>query len=668
MKLKDAQNRHQELKTIIAKHDHAYYVLDRPIIGDFEYDQLFTELLKLEADFPQLDISDSPSQRVGGTALDVFSKVAHRQPMLSLANSYSIDDLEAFDERCKKFLSSGDEIVYFAEPKFDGLALELVYENGALIRAITRGDGLIGEDVTLNIKTIRSIPLKLALNNPPSLLEVRGEVLMKKSEFQKLNEEQQEQGLQIFANPRNAAAGAVRQLDSKITAKRPLSFFAYALGAVDGISFLNQNDLETFFEKCGLPVLLSHSKVCSNIAEVKKYYSDFEAVRPSLPFDTDGIVVKVNSFAQQEELGLIARSPRWATAAKYKPQQATTIVENITIQVGRTGALTPVAIMTPVKVGGVTISNATLHNQDEITRKDIRIGDTVIVHRAGDVIPEIVEVITQCRPTKSVPFIISATCPACGQNAVKHEDEVVLRCVNPFCQAVLKESLKHFVSRRAMNIEKVGDKLIDSLVDKGLVHNFSDLYLLTDEKLRVLDRQGDKSIQNILSSISSSKKPTLARFIYSLGIRYVGEQTAKHLAKTFKTLESFLKAEEGDLLSVEEVGTKVAACLLRFLGDSKMQAEIKNLISAGIEIQNEQTITSDGPLFGKTFVITGTLPVKRDEAKDFIEKNGGKVTSSVSAKLNYLVVGDDPGSKVDKAQALGVSILAWDDLLKMIQM
>lgn len=664
-----SKKRHEELKKIISEHDYNYHVLDKPIISDYDYDKLYAELLKIEKSESGLDLSDSPSQRVGATPLGAFEKVAHRLPMLSLANSYSPEDIIEFDERIRKFLKTEKPVEYFAEPKFDGLSMELVYENGALTRAITRGDGSVGEDVTQNIKTIKSIPLRLKTTRPPSLLEVRGEVLMFKADFAKLNEQQQENGQQTFANPRNAAAGTIRQLDSKIAASRPLRFVAYALGAVEGIEFKMQADISAFFEKVGIPTAPALDpklvRVCETAEEAVEYYHSIEKMRPKLPFDIDGTVIKVNSTRVQDDLGLVARSPRWATAAKFKPEQAETVVENISVQVGRTGALTPVAIMKPVRVGGVTVTNATLHNQEEIDRKDVRVGDTVIIQRAGDVIPEVVEVVLAKRPKNSEPFTIPSKCPACGSKVHKLEGEVVTRCTNPLCIAIVKESLKHFVARRAMNMDKIGDRLIETLVDEKLVTKFSDLFRLKKDQLLELERQGEKSVDNIINSIESSKHTTLARFIFALGIRFVGEQTAKHVANHFVTIENFLGAKEDDLLQVPEIGPKVAKAILEWLSNPKLVKDIKEMISLGVEFEAPKRATS-GKLSGMSFLITGTLPVKRDDAKDFIEQNGGKILGSVSAKLNYLVVGDDPGSKLDKAQGLGVTIISWAELQEMV--
>ncbi len=659
------KERYDRLKKLIEYHNQLYFQKDTPEISDYEYDQIFKELIEIEKAHPEWVDPNSPSRRVGGEVLESFKKVAHRIPMLSLSNSYDPDDITAFDERIKRFLNHSGEWDYFCEPKFDGLAVELIYKKGHLVQAITRGDGYTGEDVTHNIKTIRSLPLKLKTAQPPNLLEVRGEVLIFKEDFLKMNELQQENGKLTFANPRNAAAGTVRQLDSKIAASRPLQFFAYGVGSAEGLSFQNQSEMTKYFGSVGLPVAERYVRVCRTISEVLDYYHNIEKQRSKLEFDIDGIVVKVNSIRIQEDLGMVARSPRWATAAKFKPEQAITKIEAIVVQVGRTGALTPVAIMKPVHVGGVTVTNATLHNQDEIDRKDVRIGDTVVVQRAGDVIPEVVRVILEKRPPSSTPFKIPSNCPACCQPVQKPEDEVVSRCVNSLCPAIVKESLKHFVSRRAMNIEKVGDRLIETLVDRKLVKNYSDIYRLKQETLLELDRMGDKSVQNILNSIENSKKTNLARLIFAFGIRYVGEQTARHLADHFLSLKAFMSATYEDLLKVPEIGPKVAEALVKWLSNPVVQQEAYDLVSLGVEIASPQRMAS-GPLSGLSFVITGTLPLTRDEAKDLIEQNGGKTMSSVSSKLDYLVVGDDPGSKIDKATSLGVKIITWSDLLKML--
>lgn len=656
---------YSKLCALIDHHNELYHAHDKPEISDFEFDQLMSLLLKVESLHPNWITLHSPSHRVGGAVLSHFGKALHRKPMLSLSNSYNAEDILEFNNRIKKFLKTETEFVFFCEPKFDGLSMELVYEKGFLTKAITRGDGTTGELVTQNVKTIKTIPLKLKTKTPPDLLEIRGEILIHKTDFAELNEYQQAEGLPTFANPRNAAAGTIRQLDPRITAERPLKFYAYALGDYQGIKFTNQKDIYDSFQALGIPTYPKLTKVCYNIAEVTDFYSDFEKKRHDLPFDVDGIVIKVYDFKLQEELGLVARSPRWATAAKFAPQQAQTKILEIQCQVGRTGAITPVAIMEPVKVGGVTITNATLHNQEEIDRKDVRIGDTVTIQRAGDVIPEIVEVILDKRPSHSKPFRLPESCPSCHEALTHPEEEVVVRCVNPYCPAKIKESLKHFASRRAMNIEKLGDRWIDIFVDSGFVKGFSDFYKLEKEQLLTLDRQGEKSAENILKSISQSRQTTLARFIYALGIRYVGETTAKHLANHFVTVKNFLDAKDQELLEIPEIGPKVALAIQEWLHNKANVTEVQNLMDAGIVFE-KATRNTEGPLKGKSFLITGTLSISRDEAKDIIEKQGGKILSSVSSKLNYLVVGTDPGSKLEKAQGLGVSIINWEDVEKML--
>ncbi|OQW47814.1 MAG: DNA ligase (NAD(+)) LigA [Proteobacteria bacterium SG_bin7] len=668
----------EALRDKIREHDHNYYVLDRPTISDKEYDRLFSLLIDLERKFPEFLTPDSPTQRVGGRPMDKFEKIAHRTPMLSLQNTYNTEDLFDFDKRVKKFLETSKEVEYFCELKFDGLAIELIYESGILISALTRGDGTVGENVFGNVKTIKSVPLKLKTNNPPKLLEARGEILILKNDFLQMNEQLQEAGEVTFANPRNAAAGTIRQLDPKIASQRPLKLFSYSVGKVEGISFETQDEIEKTLMDLGLPglgvsefekIVSGKAKndlgtVVSGIDEVIEYYNYINSIRHDLPFDIDGIVVKLNNLILQDRLGFVARSPRWATAAKFAPEQGQTVIENIAVQVGRTGALTPVAIMTPVKVGGVTITNATLHNQDEISRKDVRVGDHVIIQRAGDVIPEIVSVIFDRRPKNSVPFILPKNCPVCGSKSVLIEGEAVTRCLNSLCEARLKESIKHFVGRRAMNIEKMGDKIIEALVDAGLIKSFSDIYKLTKEDFFKLERQGEKSVSNLLESIEKSRGTTLSRLIYALGIRFVGEQTAKDLASHYKTLENFLETSEDELLSIEGIGPKVAVTVTTELKSKTFVKEVKSL-DKQLRLETAPKPEST-KLVGKTFLITGTLPIKRDDAKGIIEKNGGKIVSSVSKNLDYLVVGDDPGSKLEKANSLGIKILSWSDLENLL--
>ncbi len=670
--------RHLELAHLIEEHNHKYHVLDAPIIPDREYDQLYQELLSLETEYPELINELSPSQRVGGKPLEKFQKGEHRKPMLSLQNSYSVEDILEFDKRVKKFLHSEQDVEYFCDPKLDGLALELIYEEGRLTSALTRGDGTTGENVISNIRTIRSIPLRLKTAHPPKLVEIRGEVLMFKKDFLELNQQQQESGETPFANPRNAAAGTIRQLDPKIAASRPLRFFGYALGEYKGVEFPTMYDMQKIFSDWGVPTVGTANALknisfrsglsvkCKTALDTTNYYNAIQKLRRDLPFEIDGVVIKVNSLQLQEELGFIARSPRWASAAKFEPENATTVIKNIIVQVGRTGALTPVAIMEPVSVGGVTITNATLHNQDEIDRKDIRIGDTVRIHRAGDVIPEIIEVLLDKRDKKSQPFEIPKKCPVCKSETFKAEGEVVTRCPNPVCDARLKESLKHFVSKRAMKIDKVGDKIIDIFVDNGLVHSFSDLYKLTKDNILSLDRQGEKSANNVIDSIDQSRKTTLPRFIYALGIRFVGEQTAKLLADQYLTLDAFLESKEEDLIQVDGVGPKVARSISESLSQKNFVKEIHRIIEAGVEIEASKKVKASSKLAGLTFVITGTLPMDRDEVKTLIESHGGKASGSVSKKTNYVLAGDSAGSKVDKATELGVQIIDWEAFNKLI--
>ncbi len=681
----DPEKRYSELKRLIREHDYNYFVLDRPVITDYEYDQLFAELLKLEREYPDILTPDSPSQRVGGEPISEFQKRPHRKPMISLANTYSVDEVRDFDQRVKKFLESDAEVNYFCEPKFDGLAIELIYEDGRLVGALTRGDGSVGENVISNIKTIRSTPLALK-DNPPKLLEVRGEVLMYKRDFAALNDAQQEAGEMTFANPRNAAAGSLRQLDPRITAKRPLRLFSYAPGVVEHANIVSQAQWLNFLQTLGLPALNSApwkvaksqiakgyspgsplAALCVGIEEAIEYYDQILKIRHSLPFDIDGVVIKVDSWSLQERLGTIARSPRWATAAKFPPEQATTTIEDIIVQVGRTGALTPVAVMKPVRVGGVTIVNATLHNQSEIDRKDIRIGDTVIVQRAGDVIPEVVNVVLEQRKAGSKKFQIPTQCPVCGEPAILQDGEVVTRCVNNFCPAIINESIRHFASRRAMNIEKLGDKIIEQMTQHGLVKNFSDLYRLKVEDILSLPRQGEKSASNLIESIETSKKVSLARFIFALGIRFVGEQTAKSLALHFKTLKAFMEASREDLVGIEDIGPKVAGAIVERLDNKEFKKEVAALVAEGLAIeQTARQSSGHQPLKGLSIVITGSLPKPRDEIKDEIVSLGGKCPGSVSKNTNYLLAGEEAGSKLDKAQELGIPVLDWASYQKLI--
>lgn len=667
--------RHSELKKLILKFDHEYYVLDQPSISDREYDSLYQELLELESGDTagELQIFDSPSQRVPGEVLEKFQKGEHRIPMLSLSNSYNEEDFNQFVDKCKTFLKSENDIEFFVEPKFDGLALELIYKNGVFQRALTRGDGLIGEDVTQNVKTIRSIPLVLLESQTSELLEVRGEVLMLKQDFLDLNQSQDEKGQTIFANPRNAAAGSIRQLDPKVTAERSLQFFAYGTADNSFPMAATHLEIESHLKSLGFQCLphMAKKKLYSatkSSKEVLSFYHEIQKLRSTLPFEIDGVVIKVNSLELQDKLGFIARTPRWATALKFEPEQAQTIVHDIKIQIGRTGVLTPVAVLEPVSVGGVSVSQATLHNFEEIVRKDIRIGDTVSVHRAGDVIPEIVSVNVSKRLASSVAFKMPTRCTECDQPVKAIEGEVAIRCVNIECPAIIKETLKHFVSRKALNIEKFGDRMIDRFVDLKLIRNFSDIFKLSRDELLQLDRMGDKSVDNLLKAIDTARVTSFDKLIYGLGIRFVGEQTSKSLVKNFPSVEEFLNAKEEQLVDLKDVGPKVAQTVIAWISNQENRSDLLELSLKHLKIQQSKTQNRFGDsLVGLTFLVTGTLPIKRELAHTFIQNYGGSVSSSVSAKLSYLVAGDDPGSKLDKAQKLGVKVISWSDLQKLAE-
>jgi DNA ligase (NAD+) len=671
-KISDIENRLQELRQSINHHNHRYHTLDAPEIPDREYDKLFAELLEIEKAHPELLTADSPSQKVGGEVLDAFEKIPHRTPMLSLQNTYSEAEIQEFEEKIFRQLQTAKtDLEFFCSPKFDGAAMELVYEDGLLTRALTRGDGYVGENVLHNIKTLRSVPLRLLTDSPPALFEARGEILMFKEDFKKLNEMQEENGEAAFANPRNAAAGTLRQLDSSITAKRNLKFICYSPGHLEGIQFTDLVEFEKYIKNVGIPTTPNFGKkslttICKGADEVIKYYHYIQSIRHELPFDIDGIVVKVNSKRLQDELGFVARSPRWAFAAKFEPEQAETVITDIVVQVGRTGALTPVAVMKPASVGGVTITNATLHNQDEIDRKDVRIGDSVIIHRAGDVIPEVVQVLIEKRPITSKPFHIPNECPACKSTAVVLEGEAIKRCVNPLCPAMMKESLKHFASRNAMNIEKLGDRLIEVLFDAGLVKKFSDFYSLTQEQLLELDRQGEKSTSNIIQSIDASKQTTLSKFIYALGIRFVGEQTAKSLASHFKNIDAFLASSDEELISINDIGPRVAGAIITALQQADFKKEVHALLEKGVKIESAKSKKKGDQFVGLTFVITGSFSIPREEIKQLIEDHGGKTSSSVSKKTHFVLAGDDAGSKLEKAQELKVPVLDWTGFQKLL--
>ena len=660
-------DRYRYLQTELARLEHAYYVLDQPLVPDAEYDRLYRELLDLEQKHPDWISADSLSQRVGGTPLKVFNEVKHAVPMLSLNNAFEESELINFDRRCRDGLGL-EGVAYACELKFDGLAISLRYERGVLVQAATRGDGASGEDVTVNIRTIRAIPLRLTGKKIPDVLEVRGEVFMHRDDFEKMNKYAATLGEKEFANPRNAAAGSLRQLDSKITAKRPLSFFAYGLGAFEPINWLpkTHSQLLDHYVELGLPVC-QERRVVSSVEGLNQFYQEIGRKRNQLPYEIDGVVYKVNSFSQQNTLGFVSRAPRFAIAHKYPAQEEITTVLGIDVQVGRTGAITPVARLSPVLVGGVTVTNATLHNEDEVRRKDVRVGDTVVVRRAGDVIPEVVSVVLDRRPQHTQPFEIPSRCPICDSHIERLVDEAIARCSGGlFCAAQRKQALLHFAHRRAMDIEGLGDKIVDQLVDLNLVRTPADLYRLGFSALANLERMGDKSADNLIRSIAQSKSTSLPRFIFGLGIRHVGESTAKDLAKYFGTMQALMDAQMEDLLTVNDVGPVVANSIISFMSESHNREVIEQLLASGIEFQVEEQIASVD-LSGKTFVLTGTLPtMSRDQAKALLEAAGAKVAGSVSQKTSYVVAGSDAGSKLEKANELGIPILDEDALMKIL--
>ena len=662
-----AADRYRDLQRELARLEHAYYVLDQPLVPDAEYDRLYRELLDLEAQHPDWVTPDSLSQRVGGAPLKEFMEVKHSVPMLSLNNAFEESELIGFDRRCREGLGL-DHVEYACELKFDGLAISLRYENGVLVQAATRGDGASGEDVTSNIRTIRAIPLRLQGPNLPNVIEVRGEVFMHRADFEAMNKTAAKSGEKEFANPRNAAAGSLRQLDSKVTAKRPLSFFAYGLGALEPSQWLpsTHSELLNLYEVLGLPVCRERT-VVSSLDGLMKFYAGIAAKREQLPYEIDGVVYKVNSFGEQQQLGYVSRAPRFAIAHKYPAQEEITTVLGIDVQVGRTGAITPVARLAPVLVGGVTVTNATLHNEDEVRRKDVRIGDTVVVRRAGDVIPEIVSVVLDRRPSNTQVFVMPTRCPVCESHIERLSDEAVARCSGGlFCAAQRKQALLHFAQRRAMDIEGLGDKIVDQMVDLNLVRTPADLYRLGFAALVNMERMGEKSADNLLQSIAQSKKTTLARFIFGLGIRHVGESTAKDLAKHFGGIRALMDAPMDELLMVNDVGPVVADSIVSFMSEPHNREVIEQLLVSGIEFQNEERITTVD-LSGKTFVLTGTLPtLSRDQAKELLEAAGAKVAGSVSQKTSFVVAGSEAGSKLDKATELGIPILDEVALLKLL--
>ncbi len=652
-------NRAAELRELLERYNHAYYVLDDPLVPDAEYDRLFNELKDLEQARPELADPDSPTQRVGAKPLDAFSQVAHRVPMLSLENAFSDDELVDFDRRVRERLNTPGPITYCAEPKLDGLAVSLRYESGALVQAATRGDGATGEDITHNIRTIRAIPLRLRGAGVPAILEVRGEVYMPRDGFERLNEKRRNQDQKTFANPRNAAAGSLRQLDSRITAERPLTMYCYGVGEVsDEFTASRYSELIQRLGEWGLRISPLMEPI-EGLQGCIDYYNRLAEQRDGLDYDIDGIVYKVDDLDQQRRLGFVSRAPRWAIARKFPAQEQLTRLLAIDVQVGRTGTLTPVARLEPVEVAGVTVTNATLHNEDEIRRKDVRIGDLVVVRRAGDVIPQIVGVAPDRRPDDAQTFVFPDHCPECGSDVIRDSDQAVVRCSGGlFCPAQRKEAIKHFASRRAMDIDGLGDKLVAQLVERELIHSPADLYALSAEQLAGLERMGEKSAHNLVAALEKSKQTTLERFLFALGIREVGETTAKTLAKHFRDLKAVETADQEALIAVPDVGPIVADHVHTFFRQPHNLEVVQQLLAAGIHWPEiPQDPAADQPLAGKTIVITGTLSRPRNEIKEQLEALGAKVTGSVSKKTDYLLAGEEAGSKRDKAEKLGVEIV-----------
>ncbi|HRS83023.1 MAG TPA: NAD-dependent DNA ligase LigA [Smithellaceae bacterium] len=662
-----AWRRISELRKTIEYHNARYYQQDAPEITDAEYDRLMRELQDLEARYPDDDLASSPTQRVGAAPLSKFSPFRHPQPMLSLANAFGTEEIRDFDSRVRR-LAKAERVDYVAEPKLDGLAVNLIYENGRFRRGATRGDGAVGEDVTQNLKTIASLPLKMkaAASRPiPEFIEIRGEVYMEKEPFEKLNRKRTEEGEAPFANPRNAAAGSLRQLDPKITARRPLNIFLYGVGSAGDTAFAGHWEILETLAAWGFPVnpLI---RLMPDIGACIEYYEKIGAIRSGLPYDIDGVVLKVNRLEIQNLLGSVSRSPRWALACKFPAQQAETVLLDIIVQVGRTGTLTPVAVMEPVNVGGVLVSRATLHNEDEILKKDIRIGDAVLIQRAGDVIPEVVGVILSKRTGREKEFRMPRTCPDCGSEIVRQPQEAAHRCVNLSCPAQLKEHIRHFASRGAMDIEGLGEKLSAQLFDAKLINDPADLYFLTKEQLMGLDRQAEKSAENLLEAIERSKTPALDKFIFALGIRHVGERTARLLAGHFGSLEALMRAGCEELTAIHEIGPEIAQSILEFFAESKNRMVLEKFQRAGLSPRNPPPPARED-LQGKSFVFTGSLEsMGRNEAKAVVESLGGVVHSSVTGKTSYVVAGSDPGSKLEKARKQNTPVIGEEEFLTMI--
>jgi DNA ligase (NAD+) len=655
------------LREKINHHNYLYYILDQPEISDAEFDRLFDELSHLEKAHPELITADSPTQRVGAPPLEEFNTVKHSLPMLSLNKATTEEEFLDFHRRVLELSAAGDEnIRYTVEPKFDGLAVEVIYRDGLLSLGSTRGDGMVGEDVTLNLKTVKSIPLRLMGTKVPDLIEVRGEVIMNKEDFARLNKEREKTGEPLFANPRNAAAGSVRQLDSRITNTRPLTMFAHGTGVVSGKDLTNQRETLLYLKNIGFKVS-EYTAGCENVGQVKDYYQKILKLRDGLPYEIDGIVIKLNDFALQRRLGEISRSPRWAIAWKFPAQQEHTIVRDIIVSVGRTGALTPVAVLEPVRVAGVEVSRATLHNEDEVRKKDVRIGDTVVIQRAGDVIPEVVKVIESQRTGKERPFVMPDKCPICGSKVERPEGEAVHRCTGMACPAQIKENLAHFASKGAMDIDGLGYKYLEQMVEKRIIEDPADLYFLKKDDLMKMDRMGDKLAQKLLDAVDKSRKPSLANLIYAMGIRNVGSHLADVLARNFKSVDNLTKQSVEDLTQVHEIGPIVAQSISNFFRNPKNLKVMEKLKKGGVRFPVEKSEFKEMPLQGKTFVLTGGLDsMTRDEARNVIEGLGGRVSSSASKKTDFVIVGKDPGSKYDDARRLGIKTLNEEEFKNLL--
>jgi len=666
--MNEIEQRIAELNKLLHEYGYAYYVLDKPVVADSVYDQLLHELIALEEANPSLIFPDSPTQRVGGTVVEGFKKVTHDYPMLSLSNAFNEADLHEFDRKVRQAI--GDHFSYVCELKIDGLAISLKYENGVFVQGATRGDGVVGEEITANLKTIHAIPLRL---KEPITIEVRGEAYMPKKSFEKLNAQRAENGEELFANPRNAAAGSLRQLDPKIAASRQLSTFIYAIGGDGEVYGIDGHaEMLDYLEDLGFPSNKERQR-CSTIEEVMAFIEHWTKNRPHLAYEIDGIVIKVDRYAQQDELGYTAKSPRWAIAYKFPAEEVVTTLLDIDLTVGRTGVVTPTAILTPVQVAGTTVQRASLHNEDLIREKDIRLGDTVIIRKAGDIIPQVVGVLIEQRPENSVPFEMPQNCPVCDSELIRIEGEVALRCVNPACFAQIAESIKYFVSRNAMNIDGLGDKVVEQLLRADFIHDVSDLYHLTIEQLVELERMGEKSATNLVNAIQASKENSMERLLIGLGIRHVGEKAAKIVSEQFGSMEAVMAATEEQLVAIYEIGDKMASSLVEYFSNDDARAVIERLAEVGVNMtfkgKKVEVVVGDNPFAGKTIVLTGKLEqLTRNEAKAKIEELGGTVTGSVSKKTDLVIAGEDAGSKLAKAEQLGIEVWNEENLIEQLNL